>query len=697
MKTNSLFNFWGWTLIISLCLAACHNPVRPKKPLHSPDGQLAIGFGLSSSGRPQYWVTYHDSLVVDTSGLGLVLRDSSIQLDHGFELLGTDTLDFDETWSLPWGERDHLRNHYRQYTVHLRQKSWRQDSLDIVMRAYDDGVAFRYHIPAQDSLSAFTLADEMTEFRVVGDPTCWWIPGDWDSYEHLYNQTKISEINALTKAHHPNLISSTIPYNAVATPLTMRTASGLHLSIHEAALVDYPEMTLKIDPADHGFISELVGRKDSMKADLKTPFSTPWRMIQIAPTAGGLLESGLVLNLNEPSKIDDMSWFKPQVYMGIWWEMHVNKASWDIASGKHGATTANAKRYIDFASAHNIHGLLIEGWNTGWEHWIGFPEREGVFDFVTPYPDYDLEAVVRYGREKGVELIMHHETSAAPRTYEQQLDTAYALMERLGIHNAKTGYVGPILPEGEHHGGQWMVRHYQKTVETAAKHKIALDIHEPIKDTGLRRTWPNVVSREGMRGQEFNAWSSDGGNPPSHHTIIPFTCGLAGPLDYTPGIFNIKMKPYKPDHQVNTTIAHQLALYVVIYSPVQMAADLPEFYEGQPGFQWIQDMATDWAETRVVDAVIGDYAVIARRQRGTDNWFIGAVTDENARDITIPLNFLNKSGRWQANLYLDGDSAHWNENPTDLKIEQKVFTPTDKINVHLAAGGGAAVQLFPFR
>lgn len=660
-------------------------------PLTSPDGKVELGFALSAEGRPQYWVRYDGGTVVDTSTLGLALKDMP-PLDSGFEVVGQSADSLDEEWALPWGERESQRNHYRGRTIRLAEKAGSQRRLDIELRAYDDGVAFRYVIPQQPHLQAFTLADENTTFRLDGDNTCWWIPGDWDSYEHLYNETPLSKIDALSKRGHPNLVCSTIPYNAVATPLTMRTPAGLHLSIHEAALYDYPEMTLALEPGG-GLRTELVGRKDSMKADLAAPFGTPWRMIQIAPTAAGLMESGLLLNLNAPSKLADVSWFKPQVYMGIWWEMHLGKASWDMASGKHGATTANAKRYIDFAAAHGIHALLIEGWNTGWERWMGFPDREGIFDFVTSYPDYDLEEVVRYGRSKGVELIMHHETSAAPRTYAQQLDTAYALMQRLGIHAAKTGYVGPILPEGEHHGGQWMVRHYQQTVEAAARHQVALDIHEPIKDTGIRRTWPNLVAREGLRGQEFNAWSTDGGNPAAHHTIVPFTCGLSGPLDYTPGIFQLLLKPYKPDNRVNTTLAHQLALYVVIYSPVQMAADLPEHYEGHPAFAFIEQVKTDWAETRCLAAEIGRYAIVARRARGSQDWWVGAVTNGDPRTPMLKLDFLPAGKTFQALRYLDAPDADWLTNPTAIAIDSMEVTSADEMALRLAPGGGAAIRL----
>src|SRR5690606_23029642 len=418
---------------------------------------------------------------------------------------------------------------------------------------------------------------------------------------------------------------STIMANAVHTPFTMKSKDDVYISIHEANLTDYAGMTLLVDTANLVLKSGLVNSERLGYAVKRTvPFQTPWRTIQLADKPGDLIASKLILNLNESNKLGDVSWIKPMKYNGIWWEMHLEKSGWDMEGGKHGATTANAKRYIDFAAANNLGGVLVEGWNTGWDRWTGIPDREGVFDFVTPYADYDLEEVVRYAKEKGVAIIMHHETSAAPRTYEKQLDAAYGLMQSLGLHDTKLGYVGRIIPEGEHHHSQWMVNHYRKVLETAAKYKVAINVHEPIKPTGLRRTYPNLVSAEGVRGQEFNAWAADGGNPPDHLTIVPFTRMLAGPIDYTPGIFNIKMDPYRPNNQVNTTLAQQLALYVIIYSPVQMAADLPENYEGHPAFQFIRDVGVDWEQTEVLDAKIGDYVTIARKERGTDNWFVGS-------------------------------------------------------------------------
>jgi hypothetical protein len=400
------------------------------------------------------------------------------------------------------------------------------------------------------------------------------------------------------------------------------------------------------------------------------------------------------VNLNEPNKLGDVSWFTPMKYTGVWWEMHLGKSSWDLASGNHGATTENVKTFIDFSSKHDIKGVLVEGWNTGWEHWIGFEDREGVFDFITPYPDYDLYEVVRYGKEKGVEIIMHHETSAATETYEKQQDTAYALMQSLGIHSVKTGYVGKILPKGEYHHGQYMVNQYNNAVIKAAKYQVAINAHEPIKATGLRRTYPNTISREGLRGQEFNAWSSDGGNPPEHLPIVAFTRMLAGPIDYTPGIFDIKFDKYKADNQVNTTLAQQLALFVVIYSPVQMAADLVENYEANPNaLEFIKEVGVDWEETIVLNGEVGDYVTIARKERETGDWFMGSITDENSRSIEISFDFLEEGSTYSTTIYKDAKSAHWNDNPTALEIETKTLTKNDTLILDLAEGGGAAISL----
>jgi hypothetical protein len=491
----------------------------------------------------------------------------------------------------------------------------------------------------------------------------------------------------------------------------MKTDDGLYLSFHEADLTNYPGMTLKVEPKNLDMVSELVG-SDILggKAKETLPFNTPWRTIQIAEKAGDLIESKMILNLNDPNVIGDVSYFKPMKYVGIWWEMHIGKSTWDlegsqdmntfttgkVGTSRHGATTENAKKYIDFASQNGIKGLLVEGWNTGWDKWIN-NDREGVFDFMTPYPDYNFDEVVKYAREKGVEIIMHHETSAAPRTYEKQMDVAYDFMKANGINSVKTGYVGKIIPKGEYHHGQWMVNHYQKVIEEAAKKKIAVNAHEPIKDTGKRRTYPNAISREGLRGQEFNAWSKDGGNPPSHLPTIAFTRMLAGPIDFTPGVFNIKFDDYKKGNQVNTTLAQQLALYVVIYSPIQMACDLPEHYmvngKVHPAFQFITDVGVDWQQTKVLDGEVGDFVVIARQERNTGNWFVGGITDENARTKHVMFDFLEDGKTYNATIYKDGPNAHWNDNPEDYTIEHMKVTKESMIDITMAPGGGFAISI----
>uniref|UniRef100_UPI003AA81073 glycoside hydrolase family 97 protein n=1 Tax=Winogradskyella sediminis TaxID=1382466 RepID=UPI003AA81073 len=569
---------------------------------------------------------------------------------------------------------------------------------------------FRYEFPEQANLTGDVfITEEHTEFNLTEDYKTFWIPGDWDIYEHLYNTTKLSEIDALKLANHKNLAQTYIPENAVNTPVTMVGSDGTHLSFHEAALVDYSGMTLKVDTENLDLKSNLVGSENrDYKVKKTMPFNTPWRTIQITDNAPDLIESKLIVNLNEPNKLGDVSWFKPMKYTGVWWEMHLGKSSWDYgmtqdmstwtdggqSNGTHGATTENVKNFIDFSAKNNIGGVLVEGWNTGWEHWIGFEDREGVFDFVTPYPDYDIDEVVRYGKEKGVEIIMHHETSAATETYEKQQDTAYALMQKYGMHAVKSGYVGKILPKGEYHHGQYMVNQYNNAAIKAAQYQVAVNAHEPIKATGLRRTYPNIISREGLRGQEFNAWATDGGNPPEHLPIVAFTRMLSGPIDYTPGIFNIKFDEYKKDNQVNTTIAQQLALYVVIYSPVQMAADLVEHYEANPEpLQFIKDVGVDWEQTKVLNGEVGDYVTIARKERGTGNWFVGGITDEDARTVNIAFTFLDENQTYEATIYKDGEDAHWDNNPLDIKIETIEVNKDSQLKVKLAEGGGFAISL----
>ena len=660
----------------------------------SPEGKNSVTVSLTAEGQLQYVILHGEDTVIAPSTLGFTFKNAPA-LGKGLEITESYQIGTEEKWEMPWGEQEFVQNNFQELFVAAQETREPGRTIHLRFRVFDDGIGFRYEFPEQTGWEEAIILEEHTVFQLTGDHTSWWIPGDWEIYEHLYTTSPVSKINALAKRGHPNLVATYIPQNAVNTPITMRAKNGLHLSFHEAALTDYAGMTLKVDTTNLKLSSGLVqSEKEGYAVKRSLPFSTPWRTIQIADKATELIESNLIINLNEPNKLGDVSWVKPAKYVGIWWEMHLSKSSWDMASGKHGATTANAKKHIDFAAENGLDAVLIEGWNTGWERWIGFPDREGVFDFVTPYPDYDLEGVVAYGKEKGVDVMMHHETSAAPRTYSQQMDTAYALMERLGIGAVKTGYVGPIIPEGEYHHGQWMVQHYREALVKAAKHKIAINAHEPIKATGIRRTYPNAISREGLRGQEFNAFSIEGGNPPEHLPIVAFTRMLAGPIDYTPGVFNLKLKPYKESNQVKSTLAQQLALYVVIYSPIQMACDLVENYADQPAFQFIRDVAVNWDETKVLNGEVGEYVTIARRAKWSDTWFLGSITNEKAREISVKLDFLKRGKKFIMTEYVDADDAHWDDNPTAIKINTREVERGDELVLKLAPGGGAAVSFF---
>lgn len=702
-----IYYSYFWVAVLSVILISCGQSEKEVAiDVLSPSKNIAVGFVLKPDGSPNYFVKYKDKVVIDTSSMGFDFKDE-LPFQKGFELISSKKDSLNETWEMPWGEQRTVVNNYNELVVSLQEKVSPNRKLNIYFKAYDDGIGFRYEFPEQEGLDTLVIMDENTQFKLTGNPTVWWIPGDWDIYEHLYNTSKFNKINAIAKRNHKDLAQTYIPYNAVNTPVTMRFDDGLHMSFHEANLTDYAGMTLKVDTTNLSMTSGLVGSdRLGYKVKRALPFETPWRTIQIADNAGDLITSKLILNLNEPNELGNIPWFKPEKYVGIWWEMHLGLSTWDYEAsqdmssfttgskphGKHGATTKNTEHYIDFAAKNNIGGVLVEGWNTGWNHWIGFEDREGVFDFITPYPDYNLKEVVEYGKKKGVNIIMHHETSAAPRAYEKQLDTAYALMKSLGIHSVKTGYVGKIIPKGEYHHGQWMVNHYRKVLTTAAKYDIAVDAHEPIKATGIRRTLPNAISREGLRGQEWNAWASDGGNPPNHISIVAFTRMLAGPIDFTPGVFQISLKP-KPNNQVNTTLAQQLALYVVIYSPIQMACDLPENYEGQPAFQFIRDVVTDWDASLVLGGEVGEFVTIARKGKGTDNWFVGSVTNENKRDITLNFDFLDAGKTYEATVYRDGSDANYKTNPTSIVIEKMEISKNDSKTFTLAEGGGLAISL----
>ena len=697
------------SIILIAILSSCDtSKEKMESKVSSPSGSIVVNFNLSEEGKPNYTVVKGSKIIIDTSYLAFDFKNVS-SISDNLTIVRSENTGFNETWQMPWGEQLDVVNNYNELKIELQETTENPRKLNLVFRVFDDGFGFRYEFPKQEGWEEALITNEHTEFNLTEDYKTFWIPGDWDIYEHLYNTTKLSEIDALQFANHKNLAQTYIPENAVNTPVTMVGSDGTHLSFHEAALVDYSGMTLKVDTENLNLKSNLVGSENTdYKVKRSLPFHTPWRTVQIVENAPDLIESKLIVNLNEPNKLGDISWFEPMKYTGVWWEMHLGKSSWDYgmtqnmstwtdsggAHGKHGATTENVKNFIDFSAKNNIGGVLVEGWNTGWEHWIGFEDREGVFDFVTPYPDYDIDEVVGYGKEKGVDIIMHHETSAATETYTKQQDSAFALMEKYGMHVVKTGYVGKILPTGEYHHGQYMVNHYNNTVEKAAKYKVAINAHEPIKATGLRRTYPNTISREGLRGQEFNAWASDGGNPPEHLPIVAFTRMLSGPIDFTPGIFNIKFEEYKPDNQVNTTLAQQLALYVVIYSPVQMAADLIEHYEANPEpLQFIKDVGVDWETTKVLNGEVGDYVTIARKERGTGDWFLGSITDENSRQIEVSFDFLDENQDYTGTIYKDAKDAHWDDNPTALDIEKISLNKNSKLTLNLAEGGGAAISL----
>ena len=685
-------------LIISSSCSLNNNRIK----VNSPDNKLEVEFLINKNGKTGYIVDFSNKRVIDTSYFSFDFQDQK-SFGTNLEIVNASTSTFDETWETVLGEQRYIKNNYNELKVEVEERGEAGRKCFIVFRVFNDGVAFRFEFPEQENLKDIVILDENTQFKLTGNHTCWWTPDDWDIYEHLFNTTRFTEIDALSKRGHESLAQTYIPENAVNLPVTMKSDEGIYISILEANLTNYSDMTLKVDKDNLCFQCELVGNDAGIKVKTKTPFATPWRLILIGDEASDLVSSRTILNLNEPNVIDDVSWIKPTKYLGIWWEMHLGKSTWDMKSGRHGATTENAKRYINFASKNGIGAVLIEGWNTGWENWIGTEDREGIFDFVTPYPDYDLKEVVRFAKEisqdsvqpgrENVSIIMHHETSAAIMTYEKQMDTAFALCKSLGIHVVKTGYVGQILPDGEYHHGQWMVNHYRKVIEKAAEYEIMVDVHEPIKPTGLRRTYPNLMSAEGLRGQEFNAWSPDGGNPPEHLTIVPFTRMLAGPIDYTPGIFDIKFDKYKKENQVNTTLAHQLALYVIIYSPLQMAADLPENYRGHPAFQFIRDVGVDWDTSIVLNGEIGDFITIARKERNTDNWFLGSITDENERTINISLNFLDGGKEYTATIYSDAEDSHWDKNPTAYKIENKLVNNSDQLILRLALGGGTAISI----
>ncbi|MCI0517296.1 MAG: glycoside hydrolase family 97 protein [Woeseiaceae bacterium] len=648
--------------------------------ISSPDGSIVFSSSVNERGEPHYSVRFHDEVVILDSRLGLRFRDQP-GFDDGFRIAGSESGESSEVWEQPWGERRRVTDRHRQLLIQFESVNPPRRQFSLRVRVFDDGIGFRYEVPTQDGYEFVNIVDELTQFHLPADAVAWWIPGRrFNRYEYPYHTSSLDEIHL---AH---------------TPMTLRTPGGTHLSIHEAALVDYAAFVL-----DHQrpnvFHTDLTPWSDGIRVKTGTPFKTPWRTIQVSPDAKGLLNSSLILNLNEPNKLGDVSWVEPGKYVGIWWAMHLGTKSW--GSGPiHGATTGETKRYMDFAAEYGFDGVLVEGWNIGWDgDWF---HNGDLFRFAEPYPDFDIEAITAYAREKGVRLIGHHETSGSVTNYAEQMEPAFDLYESLGVRQVKTGYVADAsdirrvdengLVHYEWHDGQFMANQYLLSVTEAAKRKISINTHEPIKDTGLRRTYPNWIAREGARGQEFNAWGEPP-NPPEHTAILPFTRMLAGPMDFTPGIFDLTFKGPDALHRAPTTLAKQLSLYVVLYSPIQMAADLPENYLSRlDAFQFIVDVPTDWEESTALAGEVGDYVVMARLERGGRDWFLGALTDEEPRELDIPLAFLAPGRRYMAEIYRDGPDAHWIDNPYDIIIEKLEVTSADVLELKLAASGGTAIR-----
>lgn len=645
--------------------------------------------------------------------MGFEIKDQP-ELKSGFKILDTKTDAKDETWNPVWGEVKTIRNDYKELAVTLEQKAEKLTrAITIRFRVFDDGLGFRYEFPVQNDLKYFTVQDEKTEFNLTGDHKTFWIPGDYDSQEYAYNTTKLSEIDATKgKLDSSIAIKSIFAENGVQTPLMMKSADGLYINIHEAALVNYPAMYMLVDRKTFAMTNHLAPNAIGSSAFLQTPAKTPWRTIIVSDKATEILASKMILNLNEPTKFKDTSWIRPQKFVGVWWEMFNGKGTWNYAdvnnvkidetdwktlkpNGKHAANTANVKKYIDFAAKNGIDSVLVEGWNIGWEDWFG-AWKENVFDFVTPYPDFDVEELRRYAASKNVKIIMHHETSGSATNYERRLDEAFRFMKANGYDAVKTGYVGKIIPRGENHDSQWMVNHYTHVLETAAKYKIMIDSHESVRLTGLHRTYPNWIAAEAARGNEFESFSD--GNPPDHNTILPFTRLMGGPMDFTPGIFEIKLNYVDPNktNRIHTTLVKQLAFYVTMYSPLQMAADVPENYEKRmDAFQFIKDVAVDWDDSRIIEAEPGDYITIARKAKGKSEWFIGAITDENGRTSNINLDFLDTGKQYAATIYADAKDADWDTNPQAYEIKSYLVNNKTALKLILANGGGAAVSLKP--
>ncbi|MFT6335439.1 MAG: hypothetical protein ACJATI_002194 [Halioglobus sp.] len=673
--------------------------------LIAPSGNLEMEFSLLNDGTPTYKLHYKKQEVIKSSKLGFELKKDSAQVLYGFSIIDTSSVSIDESWEPVWGEERVIQNNYNELSVTLLQKSTRRNII-VRFRLFNDGLGFRYEFPLQGNLGHFIIKEEKTQFAMAGDHTAFWIPGDYDTQEYDYTESKLSEIEGLmTKSITENLAQTSFSNSAVQTSLMMKTDNGLYINIHEAALIDYSTMHLILDTESMVFESSLTPDANGDKGHLIAPSTSPWRTIVVSDDARDILASRITYNLNEPCKIEDTSWIKPMKYIGVWWEMITGKSSWSYTdefkavnlgvtdfstakpNGRHGATTKNIKKYIDFAAKHGFDGVLVEGWNIGWEDWFG-NSKDYVFDFVTPYPDFDLIEVRDYAKNKGVEMIMHHETSGSTRNYERHMDQAYQFMKDNGYNAVKSGYVGSMLPRGQNHYNQWMVNHYQYAIENAADYKVMVNAHEAVRPTGIGRTYPNLIGNESARGTEYQAF---GGSKANHVTVIPFTRLQGGPMDFTPGIF--EMDVFNGSH-VNSTIANQLGLYVTMYSPLQMAADFPENYDRFPdAFQFIKDVAIDWDESKYLEAEPGYYITIARKAKGTENWFVGNVNGNSVRTSEISFDFLEKGQTYIATIYADDEDAHYKTNPQAYNIRKVLVDHKSKLKQQSASGGGYAISI----
>jgi len=694
--------------IIALLSLFLSNFVNAQQ-LKSPNGNLTLTFALLTDGTPSYQLTYKTKDVVKSSKLGLELKNDKKSLFNDFSITDTKTASFDENWNPVWGEVKTIRNHYNELAVTLNQKETNRQII-IRFRLFDEGLGFRYEFPTQKNLTYFVIKEEKTQFAMAGDHTAYWIAGDYDTQEYDYTTSKLSEIRGLNaKAITANLSQTSFSPTGVQTSLMMKTDNGLYINLHEAALINYPAMHLNLDDKNMIFESWLTPDMKGDKGYMQAPSTTPWRTIMVSDDAREILASKMTYNLNEPNKIKDTSWIKPVKYVGVWWEMITGKSSWAYTddypsvelgitdynkakpNGKHGANTANVKKYIDFAAQNGFDAVLVEGWNIGWEDWYG-NSKDYVFDFVTPYPDFDVKGIRDYAQSKGVKMIMHHETSSSVRNYERHLDTAYKFMKANGYDAVKSGYVGNILPRGENHYSQWIINHYQYALEEAAKYKIMVNAHEAVRPTGIARTYPNLVGNESARGTEYQAF---GGSKPNHVTILPFTRLQGGPMDYTPGIFEMDISKLNPSNNshVNSTLANQLALYLTMYSPLQMAADLPENYNRfADAFQFIKDVAVDWDDSKYIEAEPGQYITVARKAKGTGKWFLGSVNGETARTSSISLDFLEAGKKYTATIYADAKDAHYKTNPQAYTIRKVAVTSKSKLAQFCAPGGGYAIS-----